>query len=339
MKKFVELPLVEPLYQTYHNGIITACIKDNPSVRNWFLCNTIILTCNKKFLLGYTSPQINVENHSFKNPVLETKLIPTRFLKGYINFVIRNLIDAGYYIHFTGVDDYYVDGKSWYKERHFSHDGTICGYNQLDKTYCIYAYDKHWVFQKFWTPQKSFNKGKEAMFKKGEYGYLCAMKPKQDIIEFSVEIALKGIIDYLDSDFSKYPEDGEGNARGIIVHAYIAKYIDKLADGSIPYNRMDRRVFRLIWEHKKVMFERIEKIEQSFQWDNSISEQYRALISQSDAMRMLYASHHMKRRDSVLPIIKKKLLNLMETEKELLTILVDKAGKEFENETLGISQK
>ena len=329
MNKFAELPLVEPLYRTYHSGIITACIGANPSIRNWFLSNTMILTCNKKFLTGFTTPEIRVENYSFNNPLLERKWISMQFLKGYINPVIRNLIDAGYYVYFSGVDDYYVDGKSWYKERHFKHDGTICGYNQENKTYCIYAYDNNWIFRKFWTPQKSFNKGREAMFKKGIYGSLCAIKPSQDKVEFSVQTALEGIADYLDSDLVKYPENSEDSARGIIVHEYIAKYVEKLFDGSIPYERMDRRVFRLIWEHKKVMLERIVKIERSLHLSNDISEKYKHLVSEADYIRMLYASHHMKRRDSVLPIIKKKLLYLMEKEKELLTLLVDRAGEEL----------
>ena len=54
---------------------------------------------------------------------------------------------------------------------------------------------------------------------------------------------------------------------------------------------------------------------------------------------MLYASHHMKRRDSVLPIIKKKLLNLMNNERELLTLLIEKTGEEFENEIVELSEK
>lgn len=329
MNKFAELPLVEPLYQTYHNAILTACIKDNPSIRNWFLSKTMVLTCNRKFLSGFTTPEIRVENSWLENPCFETKLISMRFLKGYVNAVIRNMIDNGYYVYYYGVDDYYVEGKTFYKERHFYHDGTICGYNQADKTFCIYAYDKNWVYRKFWTSQKSFNKGKEAILKDGLPACLCGIKPKQEKIDFWPNTALKGIIDYLDSDYVKYPEDGEGTVRGIVVHEYIAKYIDKLYNGSIPYDRMDRRVFRLIWEHKKVMLERIEAMEKSCNLNDEISSQYKSLVSEADTMRMLYASHHMKRRDSVLPIIKKKLLKLMEKEKELLTLLVEKAEKEL----------
>lgn len=339
MSKYAELPLVEPLYSTYHDGILTACINANPSIRNWFLSNTMVLTCTRKFLSGFTTPEIRVEKYLFDNPCLEIRWLPMHFLKGCINTVIRNLIDTGYYVYFCGVDDYYVNGKSWYKERHFKHDGTICGYNQLDKTFCIYAYDSNWIYQKFWTPQKSFNKGREAMAKKGVPGYLCVIKPRQDKIEFSVQTALKGIVDYLDSDLVKYPEDGEGNVRGIVVHKYIAKYVGKLFDGSIPYERMDRRVFRLIWEHKKVMLERIEKIELCLHLSNEISGKYKHLVSEANNMRMLYASHHMKRRDSVLPIIKRKLLKLMDDERELLTLLIEVARKETKNEVVEVSQK
>ena len=175
------------------------------------------------------------------------------------------------------------------------------------------------------------------MLKKGVYGDLCAVRPKSEKVEFSTKAALKGIENYLDSDLNKYPEDGEGNVKGIVVHKYIAKYVDKLFDGSIPYSKMDRRIFRLIWEHKKVMLERIEKIEETLKLNNDISEKYKSVVSEANVMRALYASHHMKRRDSILPTIKNKLLKMMQLEEELLTLLVEKAEKVLENEALELS--
>ena len=177
------------------------------------------------------------------------------------------------------------------------------------------------------------------MFREEIYGYLWALKPKTEEVPFLVNNALDGIEKYLDSDYEKYPEEGEGNVYGIIVHAYIARYVEKLLDGSIPYERMDRRVFRLIWEHKKVMLLRIKKIEQSLELDNKISEEYQSLVSEADMMRMLYASHHMKRKDALLSVIQKKLLMLMDNERELLTMLIKKARKEQKNESVEVSQE
>lgn len=341
MKKLVELPLIEPLYSTYHGqGVTTAIIGNNKSIRNWHLNQTMNLSCSRKFLSGFTTPEINIVDSGWlSNPYFEKKWVSTEFTKGYINPIIRELLDNGFYVVFNDVDDYYIKGKSWYKERHFSHNGLICGYDQADKTFCIYAYDSNWIYQKFWTPQKGFYKGILSIKKEGTISSICGLKVKKDKIDFSPEIALRKIKEYLDSDLKKYPFDGEGNVYGIVVHEYIAEYITKLYSGDIPYARMDRRVFRLIWEHKKVMLERIKAIEKTLCISKKIGEQYESLVDEANTMRMLYAAHHMKRRDSVLPVIKKKLLKLMTKEQKILSVLVDEMEKELKNETVEISQK
>lgn len=327
-KKRLELPLAKPLYSTYHHqGISTAILVDNPSIRNWYLNQVMILTCTRKFLNGFTTPEINIAESSwYSNPYLDKIQYNTQFLAGHTHFVIRKLLDSGYYVCFNKIDDYYVEGKSWYHERHFSHDGCICGYDQGNKTYCIYAYDKGWIYRKFWTTQKSFEAGRKAQHKNGEYGILFGIKSKTDAVAFMPEVALKKIAEYLDSDMKKYPETADGSVCGIVVHDYIAKYIGKLYDGSIPYEKMDRRIFRMIWEHKKVMLERIKLMEDALSLDHTLSAAYTLIVREADNCRMLYATHHIKQRNAVLPIIQKKLLNLKEKEKEILEKLL-KAGK------------
>ena len=323
-KNRIELPLIEPVYSTYHNqGAGSAILVHNPSIRNWYLNQVLILTCNRKFLKGFTTPEISIVEGAWNaNPYLEKKWFGLQFLRGHVHYVIRNLLEAGYYVTFNGIDDYYVEGKSWYRQRHFPHDGCICGYDPEDDTYCIYAYDQNWIYRKFKTPKKCWEAGRKAMFKVGCYGNICGLKPKGDKVVFSPETARKKLAEYLDSDFEKYPEDGEGPVYGIVVHDYIAKYVGKLYDGSIPYEKMDRRVFRLIWEHKKVMLERIRRIEEALSLGGDVGDRYEAVVKDADMLRMLYASHHMKRRDSVLPVIQKKLLSLKACEQALLTELL-----------------
>lgn len=341
MKKKIELPLVEPMYSTYHGqGPCVAISTLNPTIRNWYLNQIMNLTCSKKFLNGFTTPEINVVNSSWTaNPFIEKIWITMRFTKGYINPIIREMLNERYYVCFGGIDDYYVKGKSWYHERHFDHDGMICGYNQNDKTYCIYAYDSDWQYKKFWTSQSSFNAGRISSMKNDVPGCICGIKVKNEKVDFSPEAIYDNLNRYLDSDLGKYPFDGEGVVYGSVVHTYISAYVMRLYRGEIPYERMDRRVFRLIWEHKKVMLERIIKVEEALHFDNTLSEKYRPLVKEADAMRMLYASHHMKRRDSVLPIISDKLLRLEKTEREILTELTEKMGKELKKNAVGISEK
>lgn len=336
MKRRVELPLVEPIYSTYHyQGAATAVLVDNPSIRNWYLNQTMILTCDRKFLSGFTTPRIDIAESSWEhNPYLDKRWYAMQFAKGHINAIIRELLDQGYYVCFTGIDDYYVKGKSWYRERHFNHDGMICGYDQEKNEYCIYAYDSHWVYQKFWTSQKSFDNGRNALFKKGSYGSICGIKPTGYRVRLNPDAVLNKLHEYLDSSLKKYPKSKEGPVYGIAVHDYMAMYVERLYNGSIPYEKMDRRVFRVIWEHKKAMLERLEKVEELLQLDPESSVAYQKIVEEAHAMRMLYASHHMRRRDSVLPLIRDKLMALKKRERVVLKNFIRKAEGALKNEIM-----
>ncbi len=341
MKRKVELPTMEPVYSTYnHLGSGSAALAMNPSIRNWYLNEVMILSCTKKFLKGYTSPQINLHkgtHHS--NPYLEKVRYPLRYAKGYIHYIIKELINNGFYVCFSGIDDYYIKGKSWYRERHFPHDGMICGYDDFEKTYCVCAYDSDWLYKRFYISQKDFEKGRKAAFKAGFYGMVFGIKPKKEEVAFDVDKILTTLNEYLYTEEGTEPTTGEPLFCGIIVHDYIALYVRKLIDGAVPYERMDKRVFRLIWEHKKVMEERLKKTEDFLGLGNEISEEYRGVVTDADMIRMLYASHHMKRRDSLLPVILNKLLTIKEKEEKLLTEFLDKATKANERRKSGESAK
>ena len=322
----IELPLMKPLYSTYHHqGVATAILASNPSIRNWYLNEATILTCLPNFLKGYTSPEITVMHSSWNAiPYFDKKHYDMKYLGGYVHFVIQKLLDDGYYVYFQGPDDYYVEGKSWYHAHHFFHDGCICGYDRENKTYCIYAYDQNWIYQKFRTPQKAFDAGRIAGIENGKRNYIYGIKPQDVQLDFSPETALKRIAEHLDSDMTKYPEASEKRIYGTVVHDYIVKYLDMLFNGSIPYEKIDRRVFRLIWEHKTVMLERIERIESELQLDHTVSRAYRAVVREANTCRMLYASHQLKQRNSLLPMIQKKLLALKAEEETLLKELLTK---------------
>lgn len=66
----------------------------------------------------------------------------------------QDMLDNGFYVAFSGVDDFYIEGKSWYKEQHFNHDGLIIGYNDENKTFSIVAH--RWIFTAFETSQACF---------------------------------------------------------------------------------------------------------------------------------------------------------------------------------------
>lgn len=320
MNRKKELPLSEPPFCTYNfQGMPGAIICNNLTIWNWYLNKAISLKCTNRFLNGLTTPTLYIENTILRElPWLNKLYFPVKYLGSATNRIIRNLIDDGYYVWFERVDDFYIKGKSYYRERHFPHDGLISGYDLDEKTFTIVAYDKNWIFRSFKTPIQCFSKARNVQIKKGDYGILCGIKAKEEQISLDVNAIYSGLKKYLDSSV-----DGERIA-GIVVHKYICIYLDKLLDQSIPTKRIDRRVFRMIWEHKKVMLKRIEAIESELKLGESISSEYSSLVELANHMRMLYVMFQKKPRNSILINLKEKLKTLNDIEKQLLIVLLNK---------------
>ena len=325
MSRKVELPIIAPIFSTYnHQCAATAIIINNPSIKNWVLNKNVSLFCNRRFLKGYTTPEISVIASQYEsNPYLEKIYIDLNTNKSQFSALVRHFVDRGYYVYFNNIDDYYLNGKTWYKERHFFHDGIICGYDRDEKKYCVYAYDSTWTLRKIWIPYSSFNKGIKSMKASNENGYIVGLKPTDEKVEFMPQIAINKVREYLDSNFKKYPKDQDGTVYGIVVHDYMQIYLDKLIDGSIPYEKMDYRIFRVIWEHKKVMLERIKELEQIFGLSKKWSNAYEKIVDEANTMRMLYASYSMRKRDTVLSVIKEKLKWINKQERKILTNLIE----------------
>ena len=329
MKK-VELPIIEPLLTTYHRqGSAYAIIGENPSAENWYLNNSVSLECNRKFLTGYTTPEITICKADLKNnPLILRSEIPIRYAAGHTCDIIRRMLDDGRYVYFTAIDDFYVKGKSWYNKRHFSHDGMIIGYDNSDKTFILYAYDENWKYRVFKTPCRGFEEGRKSMEKKFPDALIIGIKVSDKITELSVKTVRDEIKQYLDSDFVKYPvSETNDKAKGIIVHEYIGMYIDRLINGDIPYEKTDRRVFRLIWDHKRLMEKRLSACLEKINVKSDIPEKYKSLVKEADNMRMLYAAHILKKKETVLPVIKQKLLKINQEEKIILNDFINKTER------------
>ena len=320
----VELPLVDPIFSTYHfHGAGSAIISENSSIRNWYLNESVILSCETDFLKNRNSPELNIVNCCIhENPCLDKYWINLRFMNAKdLNTFIRRILNQGYYAHLWGVDDYYLPGKTWYRERHFCHDLLIYGYDSDEKTYLVYAYNQNWVYTTFEIPIKDCNRARASMIKQNIYGNMWVMKPNSEVIIFEPKTAINNIKQYLNNTCNNASAK-TNEVYGIQVQNYLVKYMDKLIDGSIAYEHMDRRIFRLIWEHKKVMQERLRKIEEELNLNHSCSVAYDSIVAVADAARMLYATHLIKRRDSLLPIIQSKLESIMEQEEKILSNFV-----------------
>jgi len=325
MKK-VMLPVCEPIFSTY-NYQITQCVvaNENPELYTWFINQCVGLQCTNMFLQDLNTPKINIEglHNIHAMPHLDRIPISLCFSVKYIDQIVKNILDAGYYAAFRNVDDYYMKGKTFYKTMHYYHDGLIYGYDDSKRVYNIIAYDKDFKCGMFETPYTCLKKGAEPKSGDWKFCQLIAMKARRNKINLNIKVIKSKLQQYLNSNMELYrPKSKDLNVYGTAVHDYIALYLDMLYGGEIPYENRDRRILRVIWEHKKLMTKRIRIIEEKLKMDDEISKRYAEIESEADKLRLMYLKYNLKMEQGLLPIIIKRSKEMKKSEEEILRTLI-----------------
>ncbi len=326
MENSIQLPFHVPKFATTQGAAAPGLAMDNhPTAYNEMLNECTTLCCNRRFLQGHTEFPIHVAQMGVSCfSCLQKYTVSLRYTSKYYSEIIKQMLHEGYYVYYTRADDFYLPGKSWYGTRHMHHDGVICGYDDSDGTYSIAAYDINWVFSLIRIPQDCFAEGVKSSLQAQNYGDLLAYKMKETTVSLNPPLILKNLKEHLNNTLSVFPSDKEGRVTGVAVYDYIAMYLEKLQDGSIPSDKMDWRMVRPVWEFSRCMYDRLHAIEQYYGWDNSFSSEYQALVSLADRVRMMYAVYHKNRREALLVGIKNGILLFKEKEVDILSRFVNK---------------
>ena len=266
-------------------------------------------------------------------PFINRSGISTRFLKDCAAELIYAMLEEGYHVMFGGVDDYYIAGKSWYGRRHFSHDGLISGMNPQNGTLTLVAYDSSWVYRPFQTPLEGFLTGMRTICEQGDCGSLYAIRAfKNENVRLDPERVKAQLREYLTGAIVTR-DDGHEMIVGAAVYDYIGLYLDALRQNTIPYDRMDWRVFRMLWEHKVCMRDRIAAFEKYYGWDDGLSGAYQNVVQEADHMRFLYMKYSRSRQDSLIEPIKAHLSSVAQQEKALLHTLLGRLETAAQKQT------
>ena len=327
MDKSVLLPFKYPNFAwSQAAGAAELAMIGHPTAYNQILNRATTLRCTRRFISGFTTPQVTIPNvyiHYYN--FFERYVVNFRYVYDSCLDIMKTMLNDGMYIYYNLVDDFYLPGKSWYGTRHMHHDGVICGYDDNDNTLSIAAHDINWVYNLIRIPQESFLEGLKSSLETEHYGNMTAYKIKENtVIEIKGKEMLGFLKEYLDSNFEKYPVNQEGEVKGLVVHDYLAIYIDKLKDGSIPYEKMDWRALRPVWEHKKCMLDRIKAVESKNGWNNDLSERYAAVVEKADHIRVMYAMYHKNHNDKLLDKIREGVLCLAQSDKSLIGEFIDR---------------
>lgn len=325
MPDSASLPFCVPVFATTpYIAAAGLAMAGHPTAYNGFLNQVTTISCNRRFLTGFSSPQMGIPRVGIEAFIcIDRYDINSRFSYMHYPDMIKRMLDEGFYVYFTCIDDFYMRGKCWYGIRHMSHDGIICGYDENDNTYSIAAYDTNWLFNLIRIPQDCFIEGLNACIENKEFGWITAYKVKENtVIHLDEKLILRYLKEYVDNTMDKFPLDQQGGVEGIAVQDFLALYLDKIKEGFIAADRMDWRALRPVWEHKRCMLDRIKAIEKKRDWNTELSSQYAPLVEDANRVRMMYAMYHKTQKESLLDKMKNGILSFKDKEYVILKELI-----------------
>ncbi len=268
--KIYKLPIIIPPIIGYlHHAHPLSIILNYKESHEWFYSNYIQLCCEiglegKRIpfnFYGYEAslpeknyPFLNIEKIS-KNVIQLTQL-------DICTFLIK-CIDLGYYVR-ASIDRYYIKTFTKdYKENHKYHEVLLFGFDNDEKTFLAYGY----VDGFFKEAKISFHDFSQAFL-----NCLSQVAYQNDVYlfkyngtyqyQFDINLVTELLNDYLCSNNTSKRLSMFKNplnlAFGIRVYHYIKQSIEVLFDNKHNY---DIRPLHILWEHKKVMIERIKFME------------------------------------------------------------------------------
>jgi len=313
------LPISTPRFTTFHflanAGIIMSA---NPALDNWYLNNTMQLKCKKDLHTHIDSPLLNIcTGLIWDVPTAKHFLFDRCFIKYCFHDIIVAFLEQGYYVTFDGVDDYYVEGKSWYGDRHYAHDGLIYGVDDEKGIYHIAAYDKRWVYSFFETSQKGFAEGfLSPQIPENQVNLIGVTVDPNASITLDVPQIKAGLENYLRGYEAPNAPDADDFVYGIMVYERLRAYLQALGEDTVT---ADRRVFRMLLENKKCMKDRLAAAEHERGIPEISSCEYDAVIQLTEEIHFLYGKYLLQRKTDLLTDIDTRIELLQNKEKECLT--------------------
>lgn len=260
MKK---LKIEQPISNCYQFMAFPLAIQEcNPMAYEWIYSN-FIQTC---FDLSYHKTPVPYYFYIFDytiSPFLDVqKLNRDTLANNNLNILdfIVNTVDNGQYIYLN-LDEFYIPKRNAYKDKHFSHDCLIYGYDMGKREIYLYGFD---ISNQLNMTEISFDdfvlayENIELIEKELTYINLYKLR-KGCKYKLNLDIIIEQLKEYFEgrnssNRFSMLRETWE-RAYGIDFYTHINDYILSCESEKI---KMDIRIFHFLYEHKYIMKRRIE---------------------------------------------------------------------------------
>lgn len=343
----LKLPIQQPqLNGRLHYGYILALLTNNKYTEAWTFNNFIQLysidkeklAMNPPFEIDFYSPE-SIHNHwLINNPHLSTNIISKALLqKLELNIIelITNNIEMQHYV-FTYVDEYYIPNTTSYMKRKNFHNILISGYIEASKELIVHGYfNGRYVETRisFLDFEKAFSAVTEGHPFDKIY-LICNNLSYQE--EINIKIIVDRLEEYLYSidtarklqmDQSSYHWNQPEYVYGLNIYDAYSDYLSRSND-----RINDIRPIHTLWEHKKLMYRRIQYLENCLLIDpkHELSSQYLFVERDMELIRSLFLKFIQTEDRRIIEKINKLMDKMRIDEKNILGKLLSELLLELE---------
>ena len=204
---------------------------------------------------------------------------------------LNHAIDLGYCVQ-ACVDEYHIPGMACYQEQHRTHEILISGYDLETQSFVVsIGFDRAGDYS---VDEISFDEVERAIGSADLTGHynqlgLGLLRPAKGITyDLDVAWIVEQLHDYLGARNTSQRFRGlrtpDDHLYGVAVYGWLKQYLEHLVDHHDCY---DIRPIHILWEHKKVMADRVKYLASRGLVDESFSKELDQIVAEVAVMRMM----------------------------------------------------
>ncbi|WP_068617673.1 hypothetical protein [Paenibacillus tuaregi] len=339
----VQLPVLNPPLKGFLRWAYTLSITSaHEETIPWYYSNFIQLSCTKKFLehgshcyMDFFRGKPNELN--FNNPFLLTcsvnyTIMESLAMDNWPRF-FADQIKSGYYC-IVFLDESKLSPAPYYQKEPFPHHLFIYGFDWDESLFYVSMFDYTGVYRNLQIPFQEFIEAVQSMrhllrdnVTADHHTYFFKYEPHSPY-PFDKTAVLDQLRDYINGENHlnriNYNTD-DVEAFGIKVYDYLQMYYDAV-ESSDPRldSRSDVRHLHVLWEHKKMMSERIAYLveEEIIPYDEELVEGYKDITKRAMKLRDQYIRHEIREDKEVFERLRLRFNQFREEEPALLRKLI-----------------
>ena len=315
-----------------HHAYPLSVAAAQPAFRDdWLFNNYLQLRCQR----GLVGAQAVTEFDFYLPPthftswggVLRMAQVPPSLLwraRGEILEAIMAAIDQEFYVQ-VPADEFYVPRRAAYGQRHYVHELMLFGYDRQERTLDILGFDEQ---HEFGAQRIAFLDLEDAvaladLSQHYDRGGVRLYQLHQQTYPADPTLVSEFLDDYLaaydtSQRFRALEPVKPGYLYGMAVYEELASFFQSVCEQP---GAMDIRPLQLIWEHKRCMQLRLQRLVE-LGWlasDAAHGRDYEQVIERANSLRLLGLKYLMTNKGALLARIAEGLRELAELERSILT--------------------